>query len=155
MTTNPWVIGEVDAFLGELEEFHDKCGGLMRQYLVRSDDKAILAAVKQRNPVAVMLAIGVSNALKAIQIFERTDFPKQCMICLHDFDHKSPSPGSFVVWLPGGNEDEPGDMAIANPVCRSCTKMSDKLLLETALAEIKKLWGKIEIIAQEDTDETG
>ena len=154
MTTNPWEMSQVNAFLAELDEFNAKCGGAMRQYLVRSEDKSILAAVKRRDPVAVMLAIGVSNALKSIQIYERTDVPKQCMICLHNFDHVSASPGAFVVWLPGADEDEPGDMAVANPICRSCTKMSDELLMKTAITEVQKIWGKVEMVVEEETDET-
>jgi hypothetical protein len=135
---HPWAMSDGEALCAQLDKFCDEAGGIMRLFLVRDNDRAMLRkAVLAADPLAITLAAAVGTAVKGI---EAAPQPFQCLLCDCPFA-AGLLPAAFMVWLPGAKTPDllQHEQVVTQPICVVCSEATDRALLEHALAELQRL----------------
>lgn len=146
MATSKWAISDVDAFKAGMETFQAEAGGVVRLYIVRRADKRLHDALDKGDPLAVTLAAGCGEALHNMRHSERR---VHCLFCERAF--VSEYPGAFLLWLPTAKTEGvlPHRSMVAQPVCVRCERGTDRALLFHAVAMLKKLFPKAEVVSED------
>jgi hypothetical protein len=145
---NPWVMTDRAAHEARMNEFKDECGGMLRLYLVREDDGHMRQQVKDKNPLALLLAGVVGHILHGL-VEGATD--THCIGCNCGFACGLRIPAAFVIWLPGSRHDAEFVSAMASAVCDDCADTSDGRVLELAQEEVRRVFGDMTVLEEGET----